>query len=38
MEGGTVSDELIDRIIDSLGTWHPRCVVEAPGTSPAGER
>jgi AcrR family transcriptional regulator len=24
MEGGTVSDDLIDRIIDSLGTWHPR--------------
>jgi AcrR family transcriptional regulator len=24
MEAGTVSDDLIDRIIDSVGTWHPR--------------
>ena len=23
MQGGTVSDELIERLIDSLGTWHP---------------
>jgi AcrR family transcriptional regulator len=22
MQGGTVSDELIDRLIDSIGTWH----------------
>jgi hypothetical protein len=24
MEAGTVSDDLIDRLLDSLGTWHPR--------------
>ncbi|MCW2931368.1 MAG: TetR family transcriptional regulator [Actinomycetia bacterium] len=24
MEAGTVSDDLIDRLMDSLGTWHPR--------------
>ena len=24
MEAGTVSDDLIERIIDSAGTWHPR--------------
>lgn len=23
MQGGTASDELIERLIDSLGTWHP---------------
>jgi AcrR family transcriptional regulator len=24
MQGGTVSDELIDRLMDSVGTWNPR--------------
>ena len=24
IQGGTVSDELLDRVIDSIGTWHPR--------------
>jgi hypothetical protein len=24
LQGSTVSDELIDRVIDSIGTWHPR--------------
>jgi AcrR family transcriptional regulator len=24
IQGSTVSDELIDRVIDSIGTWHPR--------------
>jgi hypothetical protein len=23
IQAGTVSDGLIDRIIDSIGTWHP---------------
>jgi len=23
MQGGTVSDDLLDRAIDSIGTWHP---------------
>ena len=22
MQAGTVSDDLIDRLIDSIGTWH----------------
>jgi AcrR family transcriptional regulator len=37
---GTVSDDLIDRLMDSLGTWHPRQYrqsargdVRTPGTS-----
>jgi hypothetical protein len=24
LQGSIVSDELIDRVIDSIGTWHPR--------------
>jgi hypothetical protein len=23
LQGSTVSDELIDRVIDRIGTWHP---------------
>ena len=40
MQAGTVSDGLIDRIIDSIGTWHPprdrqsaRGDTRTPGTS-----
>jgi hypothetical protein len=41
MEAGTVSDDLIDRLMDSLGTWHPRRTgnprgdVRTPGTCQA---
>jgi hypothetical protein len=24
LQGSTISDELINRVIDSIGTWHPR--------------
>jgi AcrR family transcriptional regulator len=39
MQAGTVSDDLIDRLIDSIGTWHsPRDRRSALGTNSATER